>query len=288
MFRVCTPNPEMNKAALLHHSRSVSPETEIAVRAALCGGDVLLSFWRKLADRQIREKGKGDLVTAADLAAETAIVEFLKREMPAAAVVAEEGALHSGDGPVWYVDPLDGTTNFVQQFPVFAVSVGLAARPDRTRAALTCGAVFNPVSREMFYAASGRGSFLNGVRLIASAKDRMADAVIATGFPQRHHDRIAVYLRELHEMFVATRAVRRAGAAALDLCWTAQGLFDGFWEHHLSPWDIAAGALIVEEAGGVCSDLEGGRAFLQSGNILGANSALHPQMLDILRRTASA
>lgn len=272
----------MNRASILAHARSLSAETEVAVQAVLCGGDALLPYWRRLPDRSVREKGKGDLVTAADLEAEAAVVSLLAREMPAAAVVAEEGTAHAGRGPVWYIDPLDGTTNFVQQFPVFAVSAGLAASADRDHAELLCGAVYNPITLELFYGARGCGSYLNETRLAVSAKRHMADAVVATGFPQRHLDHIPGYLRELHAMFVETRAVRRAGAAALDLCWTAQGLFDGFWEHHLSPWDVAAGVLIVEEAGGLCTDFNGRRGFLRNGCILGANPDLHPQMLGII------
>ena len=258
-------------------------EARIALEAARRGGEVLLRFWQQLAAEQIHEKGKGDLVTAADLASEQAIAEFLSRELPEAAIVSEEGTARSGSEMVWYVDPLDGTTNFVQRFPVFAVSVGLAASPDRETPTLLTGVVFNPVSGELFYAAKGHGSFLGTQRIRVAMKTRLADAVLATGFPRRYHEELGSYLREFRALFPACRAIRRVGAAALDLCWTAQGVFDGFWEHRLSPWDVAAGALIVQEAGGICTDFENQSAFLESGNILGASPAMHAEIMRVIR-----
>ncbi|RPH93814.1 inositol monophosphatase [candidate division KSB1 bacterium] len=274
---------EMFDPQIFKHAGSFSKETEIALQAAQRGGDVLLKFWRQLQDSQIQEKGIGDLVTSADVASEGAVSEFLRSEMPEIALVSEEGTLAEGRGAVWYIDPLDGTTNFVQQFPVFAVSIGLAATSDRGHASLLCGVVYNPVSGDVFYGARNCGSFLNGKRLHVSGKKKIADAVLATGFPRRHHEELPVYLREFDVVFRQCRAVRRAGAASLDLCWTAQGIFDGFWEHRLSPWDVAAGALIVEEAGGVCTDFSGTRTFLDDGNILGAPPAIHHAMLKILK-----
>lgn len=273
----------MMDADVLRHGRSLSTETGIALEAARRGGEVLLRFWRQLESKQIQEKGRGDLVTAADLAAEETIAEFLQSEMPEAALVSEEGTEHRAAGAVWYVDPLDGTTNFVQQFPVFAVSVGLVDSADRREARLRCGVVFNPVSGDIFYGARGQGSFLGLRQLRVSGKEDLGDAVIATGFPRRYHEELPSYLREFDAIFRRSRAIRRAGSAALDLCWTAQGIFDGFWEHRLSPWDIAAGALIVEEAGGLCTDFSGQRTFLESGNILGAPPAIHRHLLEILQ-----
>jgi len=257
----------------------LSEETRIALVAARIGGDVLLRYWRRLASEQIREKSRGDLVTAADLAAEEAIADFLSREMPGAALVSEEGTSRAGAGAVWYVDPLDGTTNFVQRFPIFAVSVGLAESSDQGHPKLLTGVVLNPVSGELFFAERGKGSYLNNQRLKVSTKRELNDAVVATGFPRRYHEELRPYLLEFRALFPACRAIRRAGAAALDLCWTAQGIFDGFWEHKLSPWDIAAGVLIVQEAGGVCTDFEGESAYLQSGDIIGASPAIHAAML---------
>jgi myo-inositol-1(or 4)-monophosphatase len=268
---------------IITRSKLLSEECGIALEAARRGGEVLLKHWQQLQTAQIHEKGRGDLVTAADVASEEVVTTFLRSEMPEAAVISEEGTEFSGSGPVWYVDPLDGTTNFVQQFPVFAVSIGLAASPDKAHAQLKCGVVYNPVSGDVFFAAREKGSFLGDRPLHVSPKTQLSDAVLATGFPRRYHDELPQYLREFASIFRGCRAIRRAGAASLDLCWTAQGIFDGFWEHRLSPWDIAAGVLIVEEAGGICTDFSGARAFLDSGNILGASPALHHQVLDLIK-----
>ena len=269
------------------HAGTLSAELRVAARAAALGGEILLRYWQQLSASEIHEKSKGDLVTAADLHVERVVAEFLQRETPGIAIVCEEGTQVKRDGAVWYIDPLDGTTNFVQRFPVFAVSIGLAAGGDRTTADLLCGIVFNPVSGDCFYAARGQGSFRNEQPLRAAAKPRLDDCMLATGFPRRYHDELPSYLREFAAIFPRCRAIRRAGSAALDLCWTAQGIFDGFWEHRLSPWDIVAGALIVEEAGGVCSDFDGRRGFLESGNIVGAGASIHADLLREIQRARS-
>jgi myo-inositol-1(or 4)-monophosphatase len=221
------------------------------------------------------------------LASEQAVTEFLSREMPEAAIVSEEGTARSGSGTVWYIDPLDGTTNFVQRFPVFAVSIGLAETSDRSNASLLAGVVYNPATGELFYGAKNHGSFLNEQRLKVSTKTELHDAVIATGFPRRYHEEFDPYLKEFRALFPKCRAIRRAGAAALDLCWTAQGIFDGFWEHKLSPWDVAAGALIVQEAGGLCTDFDGELRFLHNGNVIGASPVLHRQLIQTIREAQS-
>jgi myo-inositol-1(or 4)-monophosphatase len=210
---------------------------------------------------------------------EEAVASFLEQEMPEAGILCEEGTERSGAGPIWYLDPLDGTTNFVQRFPIFCISLALAERDDRTNPTLLCGVVYNPVTGDLFMAARGRGSYLGGKRLSVSSKTELKDAVIATGFPRRHAEELAPYLREFGRIYPDCRAIRRAGSAALDLCWSAQGIFDAFWEHRLCPWDIAAGALIVEEAGGVCTDFLGTRGFLESGNIVGASPPIHESLL---------
>lgn len=264
---------------------SFSETAAIALEAARQGGDILLKYWNRLGSDQIHEKGRGDLVTAADLASEHEIAEFLNREMPEAAVICEEGTVVGGSGQVWYVDPLDGTTNFVQGIPIFAVSIALAADADRENADIRCGVVYNPVSGDLFTAEKGRGSFLGDRPLTGSKKKKLADAVIATGFPRRYSDELKPYLIEFGSIYPQCRAVRRMGAAALDLCWTAQGIFDGFWEHRLSPWDIGAGALIVEETGGICTDFAGKRSFLRSGDIIGAQPEIHREILEHIRQS---
>ncbi|MBM3325190.1 MAG: inositol monophosphatase, partial [Calditrichaeota bacterium] len=169
-------------------------------------------------------------------------------------MVAEEGTERTGGDTIWFVDPLDGTTNFVQRLPIFAVSVGLAKRLPDGKVDLLAGAVWNPVSEELFWGAKGCGSYRGTERLRVSKKERLADAVLGTGFPRRYEEELPQYLKEFGTLYPHCRAIRRPGAASLDLCWTAQGIYDAFWEHRLSPWDIAAGCLMVMEAGGVCTD----------------------------------
>lgn len=254
----------------------------LAIEGCLKAGEILLKYWQALTCDDIREKSIGDLVTCADVDSEAAVSEFLHKEMPEAGIVCEEGTSREGDGLVWYLDPLDGTTNFVQKFPVFAVSLGLVQLRKNAAPVPLCGVVYNPISGQLFWAVRGKGSYLDTGRLIVSSKKRLSDAVLATGFPRRHHEELGPYLKEFAVIFPRCRAIRRAGAAALDLCWTAQGIFDGFWEHRLSPWDIAAGALIVQEAGGMCSDFEGSDDFLANGNIVGAPPAIHAQIIECL------
>jgi myo-inositol-1(or 4)-monophosphatase len=276
------PSATLNFSDWILHAEALDARLGNAVRAADIGGRILLEYWRTLRESAIHEKSKGDLVTTADLESEQAVTKFLRAKYPDAAIVSEEGTAHAGTDTIWYIDPLDGTTNFVHQFPVFAVSIG-CVRAHEHGHELLCGAVWNPVAHELFYAAKGRGSFRNGTRIQCSAKLQLSDCMLATGFPRRYQDELPAYLREFAAIFPRCRAIRRAGSAALDLCWTAQGVFDGFWEHRLAPWDLAAGALIVEEAGGVCSDFSGGRNFLLSGNIVGAAQGIHGSLLDIVR-----
>jgi len=251
----------------------------LALEACLRGGEVLMRYWQTLAQGDVKEKSKGDLVTSADLESERVVSEFLALEMPEAGIVCEEGTARAGKELVWYLDPLDGTTNFVQRFPAFAVSLGLARLRENAAPELICGVVFNPLSGELFWGARGQGAYLGTTQLRVPMKERLSDAMLATGFPRRYHDELPAFLKEFAIIFPRCRAIRRAGSAALDLCWTAQGIFDGFWEHRLSPWDIAAGALIVEEAGGQCSDFEGKDQFLSNGNIVGASPEIHKQIL---------
>ncbi len=254
----------------------------LALEACRRANEVLLKYWKVLATGDVHEKSAGDLVTRADVESEHIVSEFLAKEMPEAGIICEEGTTREGKGLVWYLDPLDGTTNFVQRFPVFAVSLGLAELRGEEAPLLKCGVVWNPVSGEIFWGAKGKGSYLGTQKLKVANKARFGDAMIATGFPRRYGTELESFLKEFGLIFPQVRAIRRAGSAALDLCWTAQGIFDGFWEHRLSPWDIAAGALIVEEAGGTCCDFRGTESFLLNGNIVGASPNVRTQLLRCL------
>ncbi len=273
----------MFDSSILDFAEQYGRPVRLALEAVSRGGEILLQFWHGTGRNPVEEKGKGDLVTRADIESEKAISDFLQEETPEWSIVAEEGTQRTAGDMVWFVDPLDGTTNFVQRLPIFAVSVGLAKRLANGAYDLLAGAVWNPVSQEVFWGAKGCGSYRGTERLRVSAKKELGDGVIGTGFPRRFADELPIYLKEFAALYLQCRAIRRPGAASIDLCWTAQGIYDAFWEHRLSPWDIAAGCLIVLEAGGICSDFSGGMTHMQTGNILAAPPVLHRQILEILR-----
>jgi len=229
---------------------------------------------------QVSRKGAADFVSAADLKAEQTLFEELSRVRPGYGFLGEERGEIAGTDKThrWIVDPLDGTTNFLHAIPHFAINIALE-RESRIVAAVT----YNPVTHDLFWAERGRGAFHNDKRLRVSARTRLDDAVLATGIPFLGHGQHGRFLRELHQISQRVAGVRRFGAAALDLAWVAAGRFDGFWERDLSAWDIAAGVLLVSEAGGMVSDAEGGEEILTKGSICAANSALHPLILERLR-----
>jgi myo-inositol-1(or 4)-monophosphatase len=221
------------------------------------------------------EKGAGDYVTESDRRSEAAILEVLSRETPGIAVLAEEGGGKRG-ATIWAVDPLDGTTNFIRGFPSVAVSVGLL---DHGRPVV--GVVIAPFLSLEFAAAVGAGVSLNGVRLPRLHATDPARAVVATGFPFRNKQRLPRYLAVMEGALQRFEDLRRVGAAALDLAWTAAATFDGFFELGLQPWDIIAGAALVIEAGGVVSDWSGGDSWVETGNILAAPESVHQALLEL-------
>jgi myo-inositol-1(or 4)-monophosphatase len=247
---------------------------------ARAGADRLLEYWRQLDRDQIDEKARNDLVTVADREAEATVLAEIGRRFPDHPVLSEESGWNGrqGAGPTWIVDPLDGTTNFVHGFPHFAVSVGVVA--DDTAQA---GVIIDPVKGDVFRAARGMGLWWNGTRVTVSDRPGLDGAMVATGFPFRAHRLLKPYLAIFHDVFLACNAIRRPGAAALDLAYTACGIVDGFFEFHLSPWDIAAGAVMVEEAGGTISDMDGGRDFLATGNVVCGTHGVHRDLLAIIQ-----
>jgi myo-inositol-1(or 4)-monophosphatase len=253
-------------------------ELDVARRIAVAAGDMLKK--KRSTRRSIHFKdGAGNLVTDMDHASEEMIVKALGREFPDHAIVAEErGAM--GDSPHrWYVDPIDGTTNYAHGFPVWAVT--LAYERDGR---LEAGVTYAPLLDEIYWARRGHGAFRNGRPIRVATRRRLEDALLCTGFSYTLAWR-RVNLRYFARFLMKARAIRRVGAASLDLCWTAAGAFDGFWEMRLGPWDMAAGIVILEEAGAKVSDFKGRPVDLRHGDLVGANPALHRRMLAVLANT---
>jgi len=256
---------------------------EAAVETARAAGDVLLAEFAK--PQKIGYKGEADLVTEADRRAEEAIVTRLRNHFPKHAVVAEEGTGHESESRfTWYVDPLDGTTNFAHGYPAFAVSIGLAEQGEPV-----AGVVYNPVSGEIFSAGKGEGAYLHQKRIRVSEVDRLAVSLLGTGFPS-HKRAQNPNIHYYWEFTLRSHGVRRNGSAALDLCAVAAGRFDGFWEFGLKPWDTCAGVLLVTEAGGTVSDFAGRPYKLGGPEVLASNGRIHDEMrqlcADIAERAA--
>jgi len=246
---------------------------------ARTGADAIMPFWRTLKPHEVSEKSQNDLVTAADHAAEAAILAEINRRFPEHAVLAEESGWTRRDDelPTWIVDPLDGTTNFVHGIPQFAVSVGVAIA-----GRVEFGVILDPVKHDVFRAGRGMGATWNGDTCRVTSRPALEGALVATGFPFKAHELLDPYLDIFREVFLRCKAIRRPGAAALDLAYTACGLFDGFFEFRLSPWDLAAGSLLVEEAGGLVSDMDGGADFMASGDMLFGAPGVHSELLEVV------
>jgi myo-inositol-1(or 4)-monophosphatase len=252
---------------------------DVARRAAEAGGVHLKAHFGRL--EQVREKGRnGDLVTEADLAAEAAVLALLEAETPQIGVLAEESGRRTGSGDLeWCVDPLDGTTNYAHGFPIFATSIGLT-----WRGLPLLGALALPAFDELYWAAPGLGSWCNGRRLAVSSCSRLEDALLTTGFAYDRQQRLDNNYAEFAWFTHRTHGVRRAGAAAVDLAFVASGKVDGYWERGLAPWDLAAGLVLVEEAGGLVSSYDGGPAALGNGRVVAAGPGLHGELLAGLAR----
>ena len=240
-------------------------------------GALLMHYFQKHI--KIEYKGDADLVTAADRASEALIRERIQQQFPGHDVLGEEQGLNDqGSDYRWYVDPLDGTTNFAHGYPVFCVSIALEYRESQKQAQRIAGVVYDPTRDELFSAQQGRGAHLNGAPMQVSQTARLKESLLATGFPsQKRHKNPNIHF--YHQITLRTHGVRRAGSAALDLCNVASGRFDGFWEFSLNPWDTAAGVLIVEEAGGTVSRFDGSPFEIDSRETLASNKLLHPALV---------
>jgi myo-inositol-1(or 4)-monophosphatase len=254
---------------------------DLAVSAATAGGEILLANWRRLPSGSVAEKQKNDFVTSADRESEARIVATIRDRFPKDAFLGEEGG-SSGDANAtrtWIIDPLDGTSNFITGFPFWCVSVAA-----REASRIVAAVVWDPLRGELYTAARGEGAFRNGSRIQVTARQGVEGAFVATGFPFRYRERIDLYLTLFKEVFLLARAVRRAGSAALDLAMVAAGVFDGFFEFHLSPWDIAAGALLIEEAGGELTDFDGGERYWERGNIVAGTRGVAQGLRELAAR----
>ena len=253
------------------------PMLNIAVKAARRAGNVITRASGNLETLTVRHKSLNDLVSEVDRAAEETIIGILKDAYPDHSILAEESGASGDSEFVWIIDPLDGTTNFLHGFPVYCVSIALAHR-----GVVTHAVVYDPTRNDLFTASRGSGAFLNDRRLRVSRRDKLIDCLLATGFPFRMFKHADAYMAILKDFMPKTAGIRRPGAAALDLANVAAGRMDGFWEIGLSPWDMAAGTLLVQEAGGLVGDLEGNDGYLASGNIVAANPRVFPQMLQVI------
>jgi len=254
------------------------------VQAAMKAGRSLARDFGEVQNLQVSLKGPGDYVSQADRKAEEIIYTELKRARPGYSFLMEERGVVEGEDAQhrWIVDPLDGTTNFLHGIPIFAVSIGLERQGQ-----LVAGVIYNPAMDELYTAERGGGAFLNDRRLRVAARSRLYDCVIGTGIPHLGRGDHGRALIDLRNVMGETAGIRRMGAAALDLAYVAAGRIDGFWEDALSPWDMAAGLLMIREAGGFATDRTGGQNIFDSGTVVAGNEAIHKALLAALKKPAT-
>lgn len=258
------------------------PMLNIAVRAARKAGNTITRSIEEIPDLTVETKGYNDFVTEVDRRAEMIIIETITDAYPDHKFLAEESG-QSGQNEnseyEWIIDPLDGTTNFVHTYPQFSVSIAL-----RHKGILEQAVVFDPMRSELFTATRGRGAYMDNRRIRVSKKLGLKGALIGTGFPVRNADQLDYYLETFKVMFQDSAGIRRAGSAALDLAYVAAGRLDGFWEMQLQPWDIAAGALLIQEAGGIIGDMQGGSDHFKDGGVVAGNPKVFKEMIQRLNK----
>lgn len=254
------------------------PMLNIAVRAARSGGNVIIRHVDRLDRLTIQSKDRNDFVSEVDHLAEQEIIAIIRKAYPDHAILAEESGSASGNDYEWIIDPLDGTTNFLHGFPQFAVSIAL-----RHKGRMQQGVIYDPMRQELFTASRGAGATLNDRRIRVSKQKNLDGALLGTGFPFKAQQHLDSYLDMFRALFPQTAGIRRPGSASLDLAYVAAGRLDGFWEIGLNIWDMAAGVLIIQEAGGISSDFSGGHDYLASGNIVSGNPKVFAEILKAIR-----
>ena len=256
------------------------PMLNIAIRAARSAGNIIMRYADRVDTLSIAEKQRNDFVSEVDRMAEQEIIKVLRKAYPSHGILAEESGTREGkdDEYQWVIDPLDGTTNFLFGFPQYAVSIAL-----RHNGRLDQGVVYDPVRQELFTASKGAGAQLNNRRVRVTSRKGLDGALLGTGFPFREQQYLDAYLGTFRALFPDTAGIRRAGSAALDLAYVACGRLDGFWEIGLSEWDMAAGALLIREAGGIVTDFAGGEDYMTSGNVVAGNPKVHSAVLQAIQ-----
>lgn len=254
------------------------PILNVATKAAREAGKIINRASQDVGALKILTKDYNDFVSEVDRSAEEAIINILKEAYPNHGFFGEESGKTNVDAEsIWIIDPLDGTTNFLHNFPCYCVSIAL-----QERGVLTQAVIYDPVHNDLFTATKGRGAFLNDKRIRVTNRSKLQDSLISTGFPFKDFSYLDTYLEIFKDMAKKTSGLRRPGSAALDLAYVAAGYTDGFFEINLSPWDIAAGALLVQEAGGIVGDFEGNESWLKTGNIVAGNPKVFGQMLQVI------
>ncbi len=251
---------------------------EFAIDIAKKAGEIQLSYFGKISSLQTKSSNI-DLVTNADIESEKFILDQINIKFPNHSILSEEkGHIDNKSEYTWVIDPLDGTTNFSHNLPIYSVSIGLMKNDN-----IICGVVYNPAANKCFYAEKNKGAFLNNSKIFPTKTQKLKNTLLATGFPYKHDNRYDLSFDIFKHFYDKTRGVRRLGAASLDLCFVAMGRFDGFYEFELKPWDICAGSLIVSESGAIVSDWNGEKLPLSGKRILAANKYIHKEMQSILK-----
>ncbi|MBB72663.1 MAG: inositol-1-monophosphatase [Legionellales bacterium] len=252
----------------------MNPILNVAVSAARNAGNYIARASERLDLIKTERKDTNDFVTNVDKKAESIIIEAVRENYPDHGIIAEEGSHHEGDEFQWVIDPLDGTTNFIHGIPQFAISIGI-----KHKGRLQFGVIYDPMRQELFTAIRGSGAQLNSRRIRVSQHKSLDGSLLATSFPFRQRDKLDIYQQTFNAIYAQCNDIRRAGSAALDLAYVAAGRLDGYWEFGLSPWDFAAGVLLVKEAGGMVADLDGSENYLETGNILAGNPKVFKGLL---------